>query len=88
MPPETGLLWIRHAAPRSAPELTGEFGRARLVVLACETGGRWLEEAHDFFATPRPCQSKVETTGDPRSGATLLEQTLGGIPFFLRPRRG
>ena len=27
------------------PELTGEHGRARLVVLACETGGRWSDEA-------------------------------------------
>ena len=27
------------------PELTGEQGRARLVVLACEIGGRWSEEA-------------------------------------------
>ena len=31
------------------PELTGEHGRARLVVLACETGGRWSDEAHDFL---------------------------------------
>ena len=31
------------------PELTGEQGRARLVVLACETGGRWSEEAQDFL---------------------------------------
>ena len=31
------------------PELTGDQGRARLVVLACETGGRWSEEAHDFL---------------------------------------
>ena len=31
------------------PELSGDQGRARLVVLACETGGRWSEEAHDFL---------------------------------------
>ena len=27
---------------------TGEHGRARLVMLACETGGRWSEEPHSF----------------------------------------
>ena len=30
------------------PELSGDQGRARLV-LARETGGRWSEEAHDFL---------------------------------------
>ena len=50
VPPETGLLSTRHAAPRSADTLlTSEHGRARLVVLAFETGGRWSEEAHDFL---------------------------------------
>ena len=39
----------RRTKERRYPELTGEFGRARLVVLACETGGRWSEEAHDFL---------------------------------------
>ena len=31
------------------PELTGRFGRARLVVLACEVGGRWSEEANNLL---------------------------------------
>ena len=39
----------RRTKERRYPELTGEYGRARLVVLACETGGRWSEEAHDFL---------------------------------------
>ena len=34
---------------RTYPELTGEQGRARLVVLACETGGRWSEDAQSFL---------------------------------------
>ena len=42
VPPETELLSTRHAAPRSADTLS-------LIVLACETGGRWSEEAHDFL---------------------------------------
>ena len=33
----------------SPPERTHEQGRARLVVFACETGGRWSEEAQSFL---------------------------------------
>ena len=36
---------------RTYPELTGRFGRARLVVLACEVGGRWSEETNNFFCS-------------------------------------
>ena len=39
----------RRTKERTCPELTGEHGRARLVVLACETGGRWSEESHSFL---------------------------------------
>ena len=39
----------RRTKERTNPELTGEHGRARLVVLACETGGRWSEESHSFL---------------------------------------
>ena len=45
------------------PELTGEEGRARFVVLACETGGRWSEEAQDFLrqlARARACSEPSE----------------------------
>ena len=35
----------RRTKERTYPKLTGEHGRARLVVLACETGGRWSEES-------------------------------------------
>ena len=35
----------RRTKERTYLELTGEQGRARLVVLACKTGGRWSEEA-------------------------------------------
>ena len=34
---------------RTYPELTGQFGRARLVVLAGEVGGRWSEETQAFL---------------------------------------
>ena len=78
VPPETGLLSTRHdrTKERRYPELTGEYGRARawLSLLArLEADGRRKPR---FLATSRPCQSKVGTTGDPHSGATLLVQTL------------
>ena len=39
----------RPTKERRYPELSAEHGRARFVVLACETGGRWSEEARDFL---------------------------------------
>ena len=33
------------------PELAGEGGRARLVVLATEVGGRWSSEAAQFLSS-------------------------------------
>ena len=35
---------------RTYPELSGSQGRARLVVLAAEVGGRWSEEARSFVS--------------------------------------
>ena len=34
---------------RAYPELAGPRGRARLLVLAGEVGGRWSEETRDFL---------------------------------------
>ena len=46
----TVLHWKLPGAKRSAyPELVGEGGRARLVVLAAEVGGRWSKETVTFF---------------------------------------
>ena len=33
------------------PELSGEHGRARLVVLGTEVGGRWSKEAATFLSS-------------------------------------
>ena len=42
-----------HCGPKieneDVPELTGEVGRARLVVLATEVGGCWSEETQVFL---------------------------------------
>ena len=38
----------RRTKTRTYPELSGDGGRARLVVLALEVGGRWSHEAWSF----------------------------------------
>ena len=40
------LRAARRRKERTYPEISGRFGRARLVVLACEVGGRWSEETN------------------------------------------
>ena len=52
------------------PELTGEHGRARLVVLACETGGRWSEEAHDFLRQ----LARARARSEPRQIRTIARR--------------
>ena len=43
------LAAARRRKERTYPELTGQFGRARLVVLAGEVGGRWSDETQAFL---------------------------------------
>ena len=50
----------RRTKERTYPELTGEQGRARLVVLACETGGRWSEEAQSFVRHLALARARLE----------------------------
>ena len=43
------LMQARRGKERTYPELSGAHGRARLVVLACEVGGRWSSETQPFL---------------------------------------
>ena len=43
------LRLARRRKERAYPELSGEHGGARLVVLACEVGGRWSSETQSFL---------------------------------------
>ena len=63
------LAVARRNKARTYPEFSGGDGRARLVVLAAEVGGRWSEEARKFLgalatakarSTPVLLQSSVE----------------------------
>ena len=71
----SALDQARRTKERRYPELTGEYGRARLVVLACETGGRWSEEAHDFLLHLARAKARSEPP-EIRAVARRLVQTL------------
>ena len=51
----------RRRKERTYPELTGDGGRARLVVLAAEVGGRWSIETARFLVS---LAKKVEAAPD------------------------
>ena len=46
---EAALKQARRLKETTCPELSGEGGRARLVVLAAEVGRRWSEETAQFL---------------------------------------
>ena len=43
------LARARRREEATYPELSGANGRARLVVLGCEVGGRWSDECQSFL---------------------------------------
>ena len=43
------LLRAHRRKERAYPELSGEHGKAKLVVLASEVGSRWSSETHSFL---------------------------------------
>ena len=48
--PGAALKAARRRKERTYPELAGEGGRARLLVLAGEVGGRWSSETASFLS--------------------------------------
>ena len=60
--PGLALEQARRRKETTYPELVGDEGRARLVVLAAETGGRWFYR--DSTVPQRPCE------GQSRNGTT------------------
>ena len=52
------LTQARRQKERTYPELVGEGGRARLVVLAAEVGGRWSEETAHFLRSLAKARSE------------------------------
>ena len=65
------LRATRRRMERTYPELSGRFGRARLVVLACEVGGRWSEETNNFLLQ----LAKAKARGVPQPLKTSAKQS-------------
>ena len=55
------LETARAMKERRYPQLSSQFGRAHLVVLTCEVGGRWSEETRDFLRH----LAKAKARGEP-----------------------
>ena len=55
------LQQVRHKKESTYPELARpRGGRARLVVLGCEIGGRWSDEARDFVSQLAKAKSRSD----------------------------
>ena len=89
-----------HAARRikeaTYPELSGEGGRARLVVLAAEVGGRWSQEASIFLrdlakartqAAPLILQGRLQTAYLRRWSSLLACSLTRAFAVSLLERR-
>ena len=64
----------RRRKERIYPELTGQFGRTRLVVLAGEVAARWSEESRDF---PGESESEARTPAFAGQSTPSLEAQVG-----------
>ena len=69
------LASARQRKERTYPELSGEGGRATLVVLAAEVGGRWSTEARDFLVALAAAKTRE---------APLLLESLVKAAWFVR----
>ena len=87
----------RRRKERRYPELSGEQGRARLVVLACEVGGRFSEECRHFLSQlskfkardePPLLQQRVRHAWLHRWGAMLACSGARALALSLLERRG
>ena len=78
----TELFWWKPEGGKSAcPELAGVGGRAKLVVLAAEVGGRWSQESRQFLlslASRQPlCTVSAPVQGE--SGLASPVELLVGV---------
>ena len=69
----------RRRNQRRYPELAGEGGRARLVVLACEVGGRFSKECRHFLRQLSKFKARDEPLSVATAGATRLASPLGSM---------
>ena len=81
-----------HGAALDEPELSGDGGRARLVVLAAEVGGRWSSETANFLvslakakalASPLVLQGRVQQAYIRRWSALLACSAVRRVHCFV-----
>ena len=95
-PRAVALQAARRAKETTFPELSGEGGKARLVVLAAEVGGRWSQETADFLnamaktraqESPQILQGRVRTAVVRRWSAILACSLARSLLLSLLERR-
>ena len=86
----------RRRKERTYPELAGDGGRARLVVLAAEVGGRWSTETAQFLSAlakaralsvPQVLQGRVEAAWIRRWSAILACSAARAFSLSLLDQR-
>ena len=91
------LATARRRKEARFPELAGQHGRARLVVLASEVGGRWSEECRQFLCLlakakvrnePKIMRSRTEQVWLLRWGSILACSSSRAFAMSLLERRG
>ena len=87
---------VRRAKETTFPEFSSEEGRARLVVLAAEVGGRWSQETAEFLnamakiraqESPQILQGRVRTACVRRWSAILACSLVRSFSVCLLERR-
>ena len=63
---------VRRATERTYPELTGEGGGPRLVVLAAELGGGWSEETALFLGALAKARARAQESPQFSQSRALL----------------
>ena len=69
---------VRKRKEDTYPELTGENGRTRLVVLAAEVGGRWSGETAEFLCV----------LAKARAQSVPLNRCVVGVLSWLAAQQG
>ena len=64
---------------RTYPELAGLHGRARLVVLAVEVGGRWSHETQKFLSQLAKAKARGRNRVDATTCGAVVAFTMGFI---------
>ena len=77
-------LWCTRGAGKHVPRALGS-GRARLVVLACEVGGRWSVESVSFLSQLAKAKVRHEP---PAIRAPVTPGCADGAPFLPATRPG